>query len=206
MSNKTRALKSFLFRLDKDEDLKAEYNKVFDEYESMGIIEEVPSEEMLQPKPIYYLPHRPVVKLSCSTTKFLQLSVNSQDENILRYFMPGKDGMKHMRFIRIILGDTSSPFILNATIKHHLSKYPDCEVVQDLKRDMYVDNWFSGADTVEVASKYSTAYDIMADANMSLEKLSVVINSKFREKMQIVRDGEVNTVLGLWRSNDTSLW
>ncbi|XP_068250314.1 uncharacterized protein [Palaemon carinicauda] len=67
----------------------------------------------------------------------------------------------------------------------HYYNYSECEADQDL-RDMYVDNWFSGADTVEkVATKFKTAYDIMADANMSLEKVSsnsVVIASKFKEK------------------------
>ena len=106
-----------------------------------------------------------------------------------------------MRFNRVVFGNTSSPFILNAIVKCHLSNYSDCEVVQDLKRDMYVDNWFSGADSVEeVASKYSTAYNIMAEANMSLEKLSsnsVMVASKFSDKIQILRDDEANTVLGL---------
>ena len=81
----------------------------------------------------------------------------------------------------MIFGNTSSPFLLNATAKYHLNKYPECEVVQDLQRDMYVDNWFSGADSIEeVASKYHTAYNSMAEANMPLEKLvsdSVAITS-----------------------------
>ena len=72
MSNQNQAMKRLnrlLVKLDKDEDLKVEYIKIFDEYESKGIIEEVPLEEVLQHNPIYYLPHRPVVKLSSSTTK-----------------------------------------------------------------------------------------------------------------------------------------
>lgn len=253
----TKRLNKLLIKLDKDDDLKADYMKVFDEYESLGIIEEVPSEEIVQDGPIYYLPHRPVVRLSSSTTKvrpvfdasakgpngiflndcmvtgpslnpdlveilirfrrwpyvisadivkaFLQISVHSLDRNVHRFLMPGTNGVRHMRFNRIVFGNTASPFLLNATVKCHLSEYSDCEVVKNLQRDMYVDNWFSGADSVEeLATQYSTAHNIMAEANMSLEKLSsnsVVIASKFSDKIQILRDDETNTVLGLKWSN-----
>ena len=45
------------------------------------------------------------------------------------------------------------------------------EVVQDLQKDLYVDNWLSGADRIrDAGSKYKTTYD-MAEANMSLENL-----------------------------------
>ena len=167
MSNEHQAMKrlnKLLVKLDKDKDLEAEYMKVFDEYESLGIIEEVPSEEVLQCGPIYYMPHRPVVRLNSSSTKirpvfddsakgpngislndcmltgpslnpdlveilirfrcwpyvvtadivkaFLQISVHSQDKNVHRFLMPGKDGVKHMRFNRVVFGNTSSPFML----------------------------------------------------------------------------------------------
>ncbi|XP_068246461.1 uncharacterized protein [Palaemon carinicauda] len=260
MSNVNQAMKrlnKLLVRFEKDEDLKDAYMKVFDEYESLGIIEEIHSEDLVSQGPIYYMPHRPVVKLNSSNTKirpvfyasakgpngislndcmltgpslnpdlvgilisfrcwpyvisadvvkaFLQINVHSQDKNVHRFFMPGKGGVKHMRFNRVVFGNTSITFLLNVVVKHHLSNYSECEAVQDLKRDMYVDNWFSGADTVEeVATKFKTVYDIMADANMSLEKVSpnsVVIASKFKDKMQILSDDEINMVLGLKWSN-----
>ncbi|XP_068202710.1 uncharacterized protein [Palaemon carinicauda] len=260
MSNVNQAMKrlnKLLVRFEKDEDLKDAYMKVFDEYESLGIIEEIPSEDLVSQGPIYYMPHRSIVELNSSTTKirpvfdasargpngislndcmltgpslnpdlvgilirfrrwpyvisadvvkaFLQINVHSQDKNVHRFFIPGKDGVRHMRFNRVVFGNTSSPFLPNVVVEHHLSNYSECEAVQDLKRDMYVDNWFSGADTVEeVATKFKTAYDIMADANMSLEKVSsnsVVIASKFKDKMQILSDDEINMVLGLKWSN-----
>lgn len=265
MSNELHAkkrLNKLLVKLDKDEDLKAEYMKVFDEYEYLGIIEEVPLEEIVHLGPIYYMPHRPVVKSSSSATKvrpvfdasakgpkgvslndcmvtgpslnpalveiliryrrwpyvitadivkaFLQISVHSQDRNVHRFLMPGKSGVRHMRFTRVVFGNTSSPFLLNATVKTHLSKYSECDVIQDLQRDMYVDNWFSGADSeAEVARKYTTAYNIMSEANMSLEKLvsnSVVIASKFKDKIHFVEEDEINSVLGLKWSNDSDVF
>ena len=76
MSNEyqaTERLNKLLVKLDKDKDLEAEYMKVFDEYESLGIIEEVPSEEVSQPGSVYYMPHRPVVRLNSSSTKVLSV-------------------------------------------------------------------------------------------------------------------------------------
>ena len=70
MSNEVHAkkrLNKLLVKLDKDEDLKTEYLKVFKQYEHLGIIEEVPLEEIMHPGPIYYMPHRPVVSLSRTT-------------------------------------------------------------------------------------------------------------------------------------------
>lgn len=31
------------------------------------------------------------------------------------------------RFLRLVFGLTSSPFILNATIRHHLQQFTDCK-------------------------------------------------------------------------------
>ena len=67
MSNEYQAMKrlnKLVVKLDGDKDLEAKYMKVFDEYESLGIIEKV-----LQCGPIYYMSHRPVVRLNSSSTK-----------------------------------------------------------------------------------------------------------------------------------------
>ncbi|XP_068218384.1 uncharacterized protein [Palaemon carinicauda] len=72
MSNVNQAMKrlnKLLVRFEKDGELKDAYMKVFDEYESLGIIEEIPSEGLVSQGPIYYMPHIPVVKLNSSTTK-----------------------------------------------------------------------------------------------------------------------------------------
>ena len=148
--------------------------------------------------------YRPYV-VTADVKAFLQISVHSQDRNVHRFLMPGKNGVRHMRFTRVVFGNTSSPFLLNTTIKTHLSKYSDCEVIQDLQRDMYVDNWFNGADSeAEVERKYAKAHNIISEANMSLKKLvsnSMVIAAKFKDKVHFVED-ESNSVLGLKWSND----
>ena len=52
-----------------------------------------------------------------------------------------------MRFERVILGNTSSPVLLNATLKFHLSKFEKTRTVEELTNNLYVDDWLTGADT-----------------------------------------------------------
>ena len=71
--------------------------------------------------------------------RFLWFDMNCEEEHIVIY-----------RFLRVVFGVTSSPFLLNGTIKSHLEKYrlTDEELVQRLKEDFYVDDLVSGSDTV----------------------------------------------------------
>ncbi|GFV79193.1 uncharacterized protein TNCV_1817401 [Trichonephila clavipes] len=88
-----------------------EYQKVFEDWENLGIIEIVPEEEVKAVK-CHYLAHRPVIKLQSETTKyrpcfdgsacenglsadiekaFLMLSVHPKDRDYLRFFYPSKE-------------------------------------------------------------------------------------------------------------------
>ncbi|XP_042874774.1 uncharacterized protein LOC122254950 [Penaeus japonicus] len=64
-----RRLYRLQVKLDKDKELKKDYLKVLASYEDENIIEEVPSNEISNVNPIYYMPHRPVIKLNSSSTK-----------------------------------------------------------------------------------------------------------------------------------------
>ena len=58
-----------------------------------------------------------------------------------------------LRFTRVVFGVSSSPFLLNATIRHHLEKHYSThpELVQKLLRSTYVDDIVFGADDVNQA-------------------------------------------------------
>ncbi|GFV82380.1 putative RNA-directed DNA polymerase from transposon X-element [Trichonephila clavipes] len=151
-----------------------EYQKVFEDWENLGIIEIVPEEEVKAVK-CHYLAHRPVIKLQSETTKyrpcfdgsacengkpslnqclykginllevipdildrfrlypiglsadiekaFLMLSVHPKDRDYLRFFYPSKEELVY-RHCRIVFGLNSSPFLLNASIKHLLDNAP----------------------------------------------------------------------------------
>lgn len=209
-------------RLDRDDALKSKYNAIFDEYEKLGFIEEVGDDEVSE-YPVFYLPHRPVIRLQSTSTKvrpvfdasakgfnkislndameagpslipnlveillrfrrwqvaltaditkaFLQIGVSRQDRNVHRFLWNHNGKIRTMRFTRVPFGNKASPFLLNATIKHHLSMYPASLVIQELSENLYVDDFLSGADTEEETTVlYETSYGVLKEAGMVLAK------------------------------------
>ena len=74
------------------------------------------------------------------------------------------------RFLRVIFGVTSSPFLL---IRHHLSKYLFCDqqFVEWLLEDLYVDDVTSGTKTIEQRKGfYEKAKSILSEAGFDLRK------------------------------------
>ena len=55
------------------------------------------------------------------------------------------------RFCRLVFGLISSPFVLGATVRHHMSKYVkvDLEFALEVLWSLYVDDYASGADSVD---------------------------------------------------------
>ncbi|KAK3878755.1 hypothetical protein Pcinc_016567 [Petrolisthes cinctipes] len=220
-----KRLSNLCHRFQKDPRLKEEYDAVFRAYEKEGICEEVPPSQLKSVHPTYYLPHRPVVRESSSSTKirpvfdasaaryngvslndcldagpslnpdlvetllrfrrwqvaftadiskaFLQINVREDDRDVHRFLWQCGDQVRTMRFLRVPFGNKSSPFLLNATIKHHLQFFSHSEVVQELKENLYVDDWLSGADSIEEGKvKFTEACSILAKAGMTLTKWS----------------------------------
>lgn len=239
LNNKKEAqirLQGLSRKLDKDPFLKSCYNNALSEMEVNGVIEEVPASEIdPDPSPVFYLPHRPVVKEASSTTKvrpvfdasaagvnsvslndcletgpslipslveilirfrrwqvamtadltkaFLQIKLRKPDQDVHRFLWEVDGAVRVMRFLRVTFGNKASPFLLNATIRYHLSKYPPDKVIQELQENMYVDDWLSGADSeAEVCDMFTEAKAVMAHAGMTLAKWKS--NSKYiMEKM-----------------------
>ena len=78
-----------------------------------------------------------------------------------------------MRFFRVTFWVKSSPFLLNATIRHHLTSVRQSHVVQELTDNLYVDDWLSGADSETKANDmFLEARSTMLYAGMSLAKWS----------------------------------
>ena len=68
---------------------------------------------------------------------------------------------------------TSSPFLLNGTIRHHLSKYLSCDqqFVERLLEDLCVDDVTSGTKTIEQGKEfYEKAKLILSEAGFDLRK------------------------------------
>ena len=84
-------------------------------------------------------------------TRFLWLSDPMNPESVFNTF----------RFKTVLFGSTSSPFLLNATLRCHLQNY-DQAVAHDIKNNIYVDNVISGCENeTDTVQYYSEARSIM---------------------------------------------
>ncbi|XP_077553403.1 uncharacterized protein LOC144168258 [Haemaphysalis longicornis] len=167
-----------------------------------------------------------VIALTADIEKALvQIGIKPDDRDALRFLWyadPPTDDAKDpdivgWRMTRVPFGATCSPFMLAATIKHHLSTVAGdlCDTVRVLEGCLYVDDLITGADTLERVTKfYQEAQHILSSAGMKLRKWSS--NSEIMQQ-KFHRDGvgnpsseteasasPVTRVLGLeWnRSND----
>ncbi|XP_068704156.1 uncharacterized protein [Montipora foliosa] len=84
---------------------------------------------------------------------FLNISVDPRDHDYLRFLWVDDIGSKHLnlqvyRFARVAIGISSSPFLLNATIRHHLT-YTDIpgEFVECVLKSLSVDDFVGGEDS-----------------------------------------------------------
>jgi len=196
------------------------YQKVFDEWKSLGVIERVgvPSKA----EAVSYLPHRPIFKPWSGTTPirpvfdasaktkgspslndslekgpnliemlpdillrfrsrrygliadikkaFLMISIREEDRDFLR-FLWWEDGKEvEYRHCRVVFGMTSSPFLLAATLNHHLKKFTEEKsVVEELRKSLYVDNSVASfEDLAELKKFMEVSTRVLAAAKFEL--------------------------------------
>ena len=117
---------------------------------------------------------------------FLMVSMSEGDRDVLRFLWfddltKEPPGVCVLRFARVVFGVSSSPFLLNATIRHHLEKWSSSqpELVKTLTRSTYVDDIVCGAEDDDEAYKlYTESKDILKAGGFNLRKF--VTNSRPR--------------------------
>ena len=86
-------------------------------------------------------------------TSILNVEMSNDHKDFLRFLWYDTNDLRIViyRFLRVAFGSTSSPFLLNATIRLHLSKYIQFErnFVEKLLEDLYVDDTISGTKSFE---------------------------------------------------------
>ena len=109
---------------------------------------------------------------------FLMVGIHEADRDVLR-FLWTKDPLadppkvKRYRFTRVLFGVLSSPFLLNATIRHHLSQ---CEPksASQLQKSLYVDDVANGGtcddDALQAFKKAKTS---LASGGFNLRKFQL---------------------------------
>jgi hypothetical protein len=83
--------------------------------------------------------------------------------------------MIELRLARVAFGVSSSPFLLNATNKHHLEKFFEShpETVTSILNSIYVDDVVFGAQDEEGAYKlYRESKEIMQEGSFNLRKFT----------------------------------
>ncbi|XP_077552449.1 uncharacterized protein LOC144166823 [Haemaphysalis longicornis] len=165
----------------------------------------------------------PVVMVTDIKKAYLQMIVREQDRDALRFFwverLPTPNEpfppVVKWRMIRVPFGARSSPFLLAATLHHHLrvsQKFPDTAAI--LRESFYVDDLIIGMDDVDRDHQiYSEAKAVMAEAGMELRKWASNISSLrdlfIRDKLALEDEGGDATtmkVLGVsWNRIDDTL-
>ena len=110
---------------------------------------------------------------------FLMVSIAKEDRDVLRFMWIDSIEISLpqivvLRFTRVAFGVSSSPFLLNATIRHHMTKHSkeDPAFVENFLRSIYVDDIVSGADDTEEAyQSYTRTKHILRDGGFNLRKL-----------------------------------
>ena len=98
---------------------------------------------------------------------FLQVALSEVDRDATRFLwikklqepIDAERNIECYRFRRVLFGAFPSPFLLAATLRHHLDKQKDDWVTEDLKNSMYVDNVLSGASNVTTQSIITVIHD-----------------------------------------------
>ncbi|GFW62232.1 uncharacterized protein TNCV_4421211 [Trichonephila clavipes] len=111
---------------------------------------------------------------------FLMIEIDESERDFTRIFWdenPGIDlenkRLDIFRMTRVLFGIKSNPFLLAATIKHHLKKYVDIfpDTLNYLNQSLYVDDFLCG--NVGVQAALTTCIEskqILEDASMDLRK------------------------------------
>ena len=211
-------------------------------------------QDQVHTHPVFYLPHRPVVRESSTSTKvrpvfdasardirgvslndclhvgpsltpnicdvlsrfrrhkvaavadiskaFLNIELQEEDADVQRLLWDVSGVRRHMKVGRVLFGINSSPFLLNATIRHHLLQYqPPSETVVQLQDQLYVDDFLGGSDSEEGAwGLFVEARDVLAKAGMPLTKCassSKVVFDRAQAESLSVPETETLKVLGV---------
>ena len=109
---------------------------------------------------------------------FLMISIAEQDRDVLRFLcfdnaLLDEPTMIELRFTRVVFGVSSSPFLLNATVKHHLEKFiaTHPETVTSILQSIYVDDVVFGAEDEDSAYKlYLESKQILRNGSFNLRK------------------------------------
>ena len=144
---------------------------------------------------------------------FLHVILKEADRNFTRFLWlseplnPNSEFVVY-RFKRVLFGAVSSPFMLFATLHHHLQQH-DTPLAQNIQANLYVDNVVSGCETEEQAIQYlEEARSLLSSAGFNLRAWTSNCESlnKNAQEGGIASDSHLANILGLqWNTRTDQL-
>ena len=109
---------------------------------------------------------------------FLNIEVDPSDRDVLRFLWvddiySDNPSIVEYRYKRVVFGVRSSPFLLNAVLRHHINSFKDVDpvFVSQLCQNFYVDDLVSGAgDKDQVLQLYRDAKARLLEGGFKLRK------------------------------------
>ena len=108
---------------------------------------------------------------------FLNIGVQETDRDVLRFLWVDSvteedPALVAYRFARVVFGVNASPFLLNATLRHHIKKYDsDPTFVRNLLHSFYVDDLVSGdSDLPKAFELYQKSKACLREGGFNLRK------------------------------------
>ena len=110
---------------------------------------------------------------------FLQIMIDPVHRNFLRFLwyedlLTDNPILTVYRFTRVLFGLTSSPYLLNATVRCHMNKYKETfnelDLIEKFLRDLYVDDSTSSFKNEQEAKEFYTRIRIW------LTQISILLN------------------------------
>ena len=142
---------------------------------------------------------------------FLNVEICDEHKDFLRFLLLDRKDLTKIhvyRFNRGVFGVNCLPFILCATIIHHMNEMKTREadlapLITQFLRDLYMDDETTGVNTIEEGKQfYDFAKKAMAEAGLDLRKWDSNL-PELREYMNCVEGKEMKKILGiLWNKND----
>ena len=125
---------------------------------------------------------------------FHQICVSTDDINCLRFLWVNdlnavEPEIVFMRFLRVVFGLRSSPFLLGGTLQHHIKRYQpeDPAFVEKLLKSLYVDDLISGSNSVKEAFElFLKSKACLSEASFHLRKWA----SSSKELMSLIQMSE----------------
>lgn len=127
---------------------------------------------------------------------FLQIGLQESQRDVTRFVWlknidnPRTDttNLQEYRFCRVPFGVISSPFLLGATIEHHLDSYKS-EIAEKTKKNIYVDDVITGTNSIpEATTLYKEAKRMFNEASLNLREWisnSSEVNESFLEEDRV---------------------